>query len=174
MTAALWAAGPLGETEAPLLCLSIQYPARCLETLAVLGHLMRVRSGKRAQASGMRQIWTCPTRGNLTTPTTRQSGYDRPCQTAAGKSPTLMALLRPQALKRILALNLSSMLMLLFLITHVYQCLQMFHPLSTPLTTLSPSFPVFLSPRLLLSPVSTSLSPSLLSCVCKTHAGEQC
>lgn len=76
-------------------------------------------------------------------------------------------------LSRILAFNLSSFPMVLSPVTHAYQYLQMFHPQPTPLTTLSPSSPVFLFPQFLLSPVSAGPSPCLLSCVSKIPTGEQ-
>lgn len=173
MIVAQWAADHLGQKEAPLLCLSItQCPARSHEIMAVSGNVRTV-SSKRALGSGMKQIWTCPMRRNLTTPMIRQSGYDRLCQIAAGENPTLMALLPPQAPKRILALNLSSILMVLSPVMHGYQYLQLSHPQTTPLTTFSPSSPVFLSHLLPLIHVSAGPSLSLSSCVSKTHTGEQ-
>lgn len=164
-------AGRLARTETPLLCHSImRCPTRSLVTL-VPGNLKRACSGKRVLASGTRQIWTCLTRENLTTPMTRQSGCGHLCQTAAGENPTSTALLQAQASKRTLAPHLSSFPKALFPATHVYQYLQMFHPQPSPLTPFSPSSPVFQYPQLLPSPVSAdpSLSPS--SCVSRTPIG---
>lgn len=42
----------------------------CNFSLSLSLFQMRMCSSKRVLASGMRQIWTCPTRGNLTTPMT--------------------------------------------------------------------------------------------------------